>query len=179
MLYLSFPLIYVVVKKMSKTLIQQILILLVLLGVSVVLERWVINNLTTRLCIIVMGVLTYLNVKENRIKELCIVFGVCLLLTFVLQSEMICYSLCVPALLMLLNNIEFNESNIFYKSISFTGNYTFEIYLAQVLTTKYFLTSGLINNVYLMLIVCLLLTIILTCVFYYATKYIKVVVGIK
>jgi len=123
--------------------------------------------------------LTYFNLEYNGLKELKIIYGIGLLMTFVLKSEMICYSLCVPALLMLLSNINLDEKSKFYKVVSYTGRYTFEIYLAQVLTTKYFLTSSIISNVYLMLFITLILTIVLTLIFYYVTKCLKVELKFK
>ncbi len=168
-LYVLFPLIYKVVKEICNwktSIIPQLLLLCVSVYVSHIISNVFVDNLAYRIPIFLLGVLTYYNIKNHNWNRLALIYGMSVLLSFATQNEIMHYSLCVPALLFLVSKIDHSSNNRFYRLISGVGKYSFEFYLAQVLTTKYILSAGLIENMYLLYLLIIALTIALSWFFF-------------
>lgn len=168
-IYLVFPLLYEFLKYISRSVKFQIAVLILSFVLPHVLCQVVILPLSFRLPIIVLGILTYFNINNNKISELIYIYCVAIFLSFITKIDMLRYSLCVPSFLFLMNSVFIDKNNLIYKSISKIGKYTFEIYLAQVITTKFILRSDIICLPLLVLLV-IILTIFFSFLFYWGTK---------
>lgn len=112
-------------------------------------------NLVGRFPIIVSGVILYFLYKNKRNQDALIYTSLLLLETLVLDLSFF-LSILVLLLLMIFKYINLRP---LYKPISFIGKYSFELYLAQTISTYYYMQVSPIQNNYLMMLSAILLTI--------------------
>lgn len=166
LLYIFFPLLFSLVKKLSDNpLLLYTTLFLLVIGANFI-SYFISDNLSNRLPIIITGVLTYLFLPNNN--KLVLVYSFLGILSFIAPNYTLGYCLCVPIVLYGLS-MESVSHNRITDFIRLMGKYSFEIYLAQVITTRYILTGdGEYMN---KLIICLLLTPVISIILISVNNY--------
>ena len=131
------------------------------------------SNFVIRFPIIVSGVIIYFLYKNNRSKDVLIYISMLLLETIVLNESHF-LSMLVLLLVWLFKYIDLRP---LYKYISYIGKYSFELYLAQTLSTFYYMRVSPIENNWLMVLSAVILTIpvffLFVAIYKYSNKLIK------
>lgn len=174
--YLLFPLLYYCGKRMQHCSMWWHLLavnLVAVIGHFVAPYISFGNNFVGRFPIIVSGVIIYFMYKNDRSKDVLIYISLLLLETMAL-AESYFLSMLMLLLVWLFKYISFRP---LYKYISFIGKYSFELYLAQTLSTFYYMRVSPIENNYLMVLSAFLLTIPIffafVAIYKYSSKLIK------
>lgn len=167
LMYLFFPLIYKTVKWTSvRPLVLGLFIILAVLGVNL-LTRFISVNLATRIPAIIAGVATYFFLSHNEKRRMITFFTFMAILSFMSTHWMMQMCLCIPLVLYGLDKVNITHSQI-TDFVSFAGFYSFEIYLAQEVTTRYILTGE--GEYFSKLIWCVVLTPFMSWFFIIASK---------
>lgn len=170
LIYILFP----IINKISKLLARcnfSIISLFIIVSYTVFFNISLPNaNLWHRVPIIFLGCIMYYLEKKNDNNAICVLailalFGTC----FVTHSCIDRITLAIPAALYIVGKA---NTLPFYRFISFLGKWSFEIYLAQVIATKYFMKiyNG---NIVLEIIYVVLITIVLGIFFSLISHYYK------
>lgn len=168
--YLLFPLLYFCGKKMQHCSVWWHLLaanVVAIIGHFVAPYISFGNNFVGRFPIIVSGVIIYFMYKNDRSKDVLIFISMLLLETMALAES---YFLSM-LMLLLVWLFKYISPRPLYKYISFIGKYSFELYLAQTLTTFYYMRVSPIENNFLMVLSAFLLTIPIFFVFIVIYKY--------
>ena len=171
LLYLLFPLLFLFYRNIhvKKGLYLEVLIILILCYCTPILELKILDRCVERIPIICIGIISYFYLQNNDIKRLAYFYLLCCILTLIVDRNMLNFSLIIPIVL-----YEFDKQNIkipFNKYFKFIGKHTLEIYLAQVITTKYFIRYHLFENVWLTFLISILLTVLTAIIFHLFQKY--------
>ena len=113
------------------------------------------NNFVGRFPIIVSGVVIYFMYKNNRSRDVLLIISLLLAETILLNDSHF-LSMLVLLLVWLFKFIDFRP---LYRFFSYLGKYSFELYLAQTITTFYYMKVSPIENNVLMVLSAVLLTI--------------------
>ncbi len=174
--YLLFPLLYYCGKRMQHCSVWWHLLaanVVALIGHFVAPYISFGNNFVGRFPIIVSGIIIYFMYKNDRSKDVLIYISLLLLETMAL-AESYFLSMLMLLLVWLFKYISLRP---LYKYISFIGKYSFELYLAQTLSTFYYMRVSPIENNYLMVLSAFLLTIPIffafIAIYKYSSKLIK------
>ena len=131
------------------------------------------NNFVGRFPIIVSGIIIYFMYKNSRGKDVLTYISMLLLETMIFTDSHFLSML----MLLLIWLFKYISIRPFYRIISFFGEYSFELYLAQTLSTFYYMRVSPIENNYLMVFSALLLTIPIflafMAIYKYSSKFIK------
>lgn len=168
LLYIIFPALYRIVGficNRHENILYQVGLLVLCISVTPLLSFVVADNLSSRLPIFILGIFTFYNLNKNQTKELFILYGAGIALSFIVENNNLRYSMSVPSFLLFLSCCTFHEKNRFYKNVSWIGKYSFEIYLAQVLTTKFILRSVFVDNVFVLYSAVVLFTVLISLLF--------------
>lgn len=166
--YIAFPLLFHLTRyMMRKPAILYTALISLILGVNALIATIFPMNFATRLPVIIVGICTYFCLRQNDERRLVLLYTTLAILSIVSSHWMMQLCLPIPLILYGLNHIRLNNNKI-GNAISFIGSYSFEIYLAQVITTAYILAG---DGVYLeKLAMCIALTPVISCAFIYASK---------
>lgn len=124
-------------------------------------------NFVGRFPIIVSGVILYFLYKNKRNQDALIYTTALLLETIALDLSFFLSML----VLLLLFIFKYIKPRPLHKYISFIGKYSFELYLAQTISTYYYMQVSPIQNNYLMVLSAILLTIPIFFIFIAIYKY--------
>ena len=171
LLYLLFPLLFLFFRiiHVKQGLYLEVLIILILCYCTPTLELKILDRCVERIPIICIGIISYFYLQNNEIKRLAFFYLMCCIMTFIVNRSMLNFSLIIPIVL-----YEFDKQNIripLNKYFNYIGRYTLEIYLAQVITTKYFIRHHLFENVWLTFLISIFLTIFIAIIFHLFQKY--------
>ena len=157
-IYILFPVLYYIGYKCQKF---HLLFHLIAVNLTAVCAHFLApyisfeNNFISRFPIIVCGVIIFFLYKNKRNREVLIFISLLLLETFALNNSHF-LSMFMLLLVWLFKYIDFRP---LYSTISFVGKYSFELYLAQTITTLHFMKVCTIENNYLMILASIGLTI--------------------
>lgn len=164
-LYLLFPFLYKCLLKISSRFWCIILLLILLVLVCPAFKILIQQRLAYRLPIIMMGVITAIIGKSGGGK-LCTLYIVFAFLGFLVENTIIRNAAIIPLIICNFNDIKI--SDYILNPLKFIGKYTLEIYLAQVVTTAYFMrTYGNYLDPKLLIIITIVLTVVLSYLFYF------------
>lgn len=176
LIYAFFPIINAISKWLANK--NCLVISLLLIGLHVVLYHTslpIYSNFYQRIPIIFLGCIYFYLERKN---ENCGIYVLSLLGLFGSCFAYGCIdrvAIAIPAILYIIGKC---NTLPFYKAISYCGKWSFEIYLAQVVSTKYFMK--IYNGNILLEVVCvILITIALSFVFSSVTHYYKVLMKSK
>lgn len=145
-LYIIFPLLFLFIKKISRYFIVECLLLFIILYGCVLVSYYVMPLFPLRLCVFILGIFSYLHKDDcHRMISLIVLSLVYALMT---QHYMMIVSMTVPSILFLSGN--FIDSLPMKNLISVIGKYSLEIYLAQMIVTKYLFRDFFFVNHYFM-----------------------------
>lgn len=167
-LYITFPIPFYLVKKTTNV-THDILIIICLTCLSIIGANFIHDNLSYRLPIWIMGILTYK--YQSSSKKLFLLYFSFSLISLLKINNTIHYSTLLPLFLLGFNHLlKIDSTKKFIKYFSKLGLYSLEIYLAQVLTTKYFLPT--IKSPFA-IVNCILLTITISILFIFINIFLK------
>lgn len=133
-LYILFPLLYKITNTIAKKFKSngQISLLFSTIILTHFLYPYISGLYITRLPIIIIGILTYINIKNNDEKLLILLYVSAALFSFCTERSVVKYSLIIPLILKGINLIQYIPSpNRFIQYINWIGVHSFELYLAQ------------------------------------------------
>lgn len=165
--YICFPLMFYVVNMVTKN--KKWLEIVFMFSVMIA-GYWINTNkhfpftlYAFRVPIILLGVFTYLHVKNNEINRLLILYLSCVCMAFMLAHKPLLLSMILPCLLVVWSLLKCRLP--LYKWVNFIGKHSFEIYLAHIFPVAFFIPVGRGSNVLVITIVTIISTIIISCVF--------------
>jgi len=168
-IYLFFPLISIVVKKVISRGFSFELFFLILL---IVFGVWVRENkhfpfglLALRFPILFLGCTFFIHLKNgalNKVLSLCFISGCIGLLTGNLEMKR---SLILLPLLLAFSLTRFNLP--LKKIVCLVGKHSYEIYLAHIILVAFFIPSKTVSNFYLLCIITLISSMIIAGFYYY------------
>jgi len=168
-IYLFFPLISIVVKKVISRGFSFELFFLILL---IVFGVWVRENkhfpfglLALRFPILFLGCTFFIHLKNgalNKVLSLCFISGCIGLLTGNLEMKR---SLILLPLLLAFSLTRFNLP--LKKIVCRVGKHSYEIYLAHIILVAFFIPSKTVSNFYLLCIITLISSMIIAGFYYY------------
>lgn len=168
LVYLSFPILFIVTRYLiKKPAVLYITFILLTIGVNLLINKLLPMNFATRLPVILTGICTYFFIQQRDERKMVELFTILAILSFITTHWMLQLCLCIPLVLYGLNHIKIPD-NKFVRFISYIGSYSFEVYLAQVITTAYILAGE--GDYYHKLALCMILTPILAYAFILASK---------
>lgn len=167
LIYLSFPVLFIVAKYLlKKPVVLYTTFILLTIGVNLLINTLLPMNFATRLPIILTGICTYFFIKQRDERKMVEMFTVLAILSFITTHWMMQLCLCIPLVLYGLNHIKIPDTKM-VRLISFVGTYSFEIYLAQVITMNFILAG---EGIYAhKLAYCIILTPIIAVAFIFAS----------
>lgn len=169
-LYLIFPLLYKGIEKLYSMGPWWMFLLLAFVILIAGFAQEYINHLfALRFPIILLGIITYLTIRE---KDINVLIGIYTLSAFlgVLCSGIsslngiLSGSLCIPILLYSIGQLSFLKREL--KIIPFVGEHTLEIYLAQCIVFNHLMASSKLSFIHSVLFAVILIPLI-TIVLYY------------
>lgn len=153
--YILFPILYHIGEKVQK---MNILVILLIINIFAIIAYKLIpymNDLyVNRIPIIISGVIIYFLQRNQRGND---AFQLILLLC--IESLILNRHIMSMYTLLLIYLFKYIKYRPCYNIISFIGKYSFELYLAQVITTLYYMKTSSIENTYLVMLYAFLLTI--------------------
>lgn len=168
LIYICFPLLFIATKHLiKKPTVLYLFIMLLVIGVNFLINIIFPMNFATRIPVIIVGICTYFFIKKGDERKMVELFTVMAILSFITTHWMMQFCLCIPLVLYGLNHIKIPDTKI-TKFISFIGSYSFEVYLAQVITTAYILAGD--GDYFHKLALCIILTPIIAYSFILASK---------
>lgn len=173
LIYISFPLLFIATRYLiKKPIVLYLFLILLVIGVNFLINIIFPMNFATRIPIIIVGICTYFFIKKGDERKMVELFTVLAILSFITTHWMLQLCLCIPLVLYGLNHIKIPDTRI-VKFISFIGSYSFEVYLAQVITTAYILAGD--GDYFHKLAMSIILTPIIACAFILASKAISII----
>lgn len=174
--YLLFPLMYYVGKRMQHCSVWWHVLaanLVAILGHLIAPYISFGNNFVGRFPIIISGIIIYFMYKNGRSRDVVVYITLLVFETLVLNDSHF-MSMLTLLLILLFKYINMRPG---YNIISYIGKYSFELYLAQTLSTFYYMRVSPIENNYLMILSALVLTIPIflafVAIYKYSSKLIK------
>lgn len=165
LLYCFFPFLYKFCMLLKRGGVTVILLICVSFHIIlIVLPDFFLQAFIGRIPMMIVGVLTYIYNKEHDNATLYKIYGGLAILSVapLLASRFF----FVPAAMLLLSEA---DVTLFKKSLTFIGVHTFEIFIAHHFAQ---MTIGRVSsNYYVSLLVFLIVTVILSCLFHYVQNY--------
>lgn len=153
--YILFPILFYIGKKIQNMNIGITLLLINLFGILAYRLLPYVNNLyLDRIPTIFSGIIIYFLYKNKREND-----SFQLILLLCIESLVINRHIISMYTILLIYLFKYFKYRPYYNTISFIGKYSFELYLAQVITTLYYIKNSSIENNYLMMLSTFLLTI--------------------
>lgn len=167
LVYVLFPLLRPICQyfAQSKAVVLAVIPSSMVLGI--LLHTTICGNLAFRFPIIFIGILTYF--WREDLRKLSLLYCYALLWAIMLKNSMIIHSMIVPIVFLCLNN--YCEQLPYHKELTKLGKYTLEIYLAQMVATKFFYRDFYFMNDYVMHLIAIFIIVILTIVFHWIHKW--------
>ena len=156
-LYAFYPLFFSIVKRIHESRHNRKLEILIL-GSSVLFSylfgRFCVGLFSMRLPLYYLAILSYFYVKEGKSRSLIDIYIYAACCSFVVKNEILSYALLIPLFFFFSDEvIDSWKATRSGKFLSWLGQYTLEIYLAQVIATKYLIKELPTNNI--LLITCI------------------------
>lgn len=165
-LYALYPLVFLFIKRVHKSRLFEIIVLFLAILVSYPLSKLFVGLFAMRLPLYYIAILSYFYIKEGQSDKLNVIYIIAASSSFFIQNVLISYALIIPLFLYSLNPlIERIVSTRVGKSFSWIGNYTLEVYLAQVIATKYLIQILPTDNIILIILVVFASTAVLSYLF--------------
>lgn len=161
-LYVIYPLMFPAVKwihnhKQNKVI--ELLTLCATVVMSYMIGRYFVGLFAMRLPLYYLAILSYFYIRDGKSSQLDVLYILAGFCSFVVKNELLSYALIIPLFLFVMNRIidSWRECK-WCKTFSWLGHYTLEIYLAQVIATKYLIKVLPTNNIIIIIIAVLLTT---------------------
>ena len=169
-LYLLYPLFYSLVNWSTKIKWGKYIFYTIIVYSTYISSIYLNPLMTYRIPVFIMGIYTFVLLRHNDKDGLYRMFILSALLGFVTYKNDMMGTLCIPMILLMLSFISLDSIPTYiYNGISFVGKHSLEIYLAQMLGTKFFMQIEL--PIPLSVIGAIVITTIVACVLYYFQKY--------
>ncbi len=172
LVYMVFPIISKFVQWMKR---KGIIYELITMAFCVVVGVWIRENkhfpfglLAIRFPIIYLGVTAYLHIKDRDVQQLLLLVVISACLGLFSGNEEMRLSLLLPPLLVTFAIVTFNKP--FFKGISYVGQHSYEIYLAHIFPVAFFVPLKLISNMFLIVAVTIVSTVVLAVFYAYLHK---------
>lgn len=136
--------------------------LAVLLFVCNFFSRMIDPAFAWRLPVIGMGIYAYLCRDERA--HLALFFPSMLLLSIGTNNSILVHSMIIPVVMLCFSYVDLSRFPL-HSVMTFIGKYSFSVFLAQTITTQYFMFSFFWCNKYLSFMIVILLTVALSFVF--------------
>lgn len=162
--YLFLPLLFTILKQLTKYKYSMLLVIPFTFVIGIRESSLVCGNFAMRFGIVLMGLITYFYSNQKKILCLWYIYG--LVLALMLHSDMLIYSMTTPFMIMLGDEVV--EYLPLKRVICWIGKHSLEIYLAQVVGIKYFFRDYFICNQYVMYILAIVITCVLSAFLYYS-----------
>lgn len=161
--YILFPVLFKITHRYSISGGSKEILFVIIMVIGCIALTPLIRGIN-RLPVFIVGILTYIHKQNNTTNRLGLIYVIMAIISllhdkpfYLIPLILLCISLFCETLPL---------SNFF----SFIGKYTLEIYLAQVVSTKYLMGSGITSNYLLMVGIVIIDTIILSILFHYFQK---------
>lgn len=161
-LYVLYPLMFPVVKwihnnKHNRTV--EVFALCATVLISYLMGKCFVGLFVMRLPLYYLSILSYFYIKDCESSKLDALYIMASFCSFIVKNELLSYALIIPLFLFVVNRVidRWGECR-WGKLFSWLGNYTLEIYLAQVIATKYLIKELPSNNIIVIVIAVLLAT---------------------
>lgn len=165
-LYIIYPLIYTIVEKSIHYKYGSLILYTLTVFSTYFFCRFFNDLFTMRFPIYVIGVYTYFFVKDKKYNQLLILYCYSGILSFMTYHQNLTPTMCLPMILLLLDKINLaNKTKKCGKYISLIGIYSLEIYLAQMIGTKFVMRLDL--PISILIILALTTTLVLAPIFHY------------
>lgn len=168
-IYLSFPLLYKLVNSIKKSIASEILFYFIAVCFSFFMLHRFFDNFMWRIPLIFLGITTYIH--RDNLSRLGKIMIFTLLFSIMFRDARIIYSVLTPIVLLLSGAI-FNR---FYleEIVSFIGRYSLEIYLAQMIVTKFVFRDYFFFNEYFMWIMSIPLIAMISFILHHLNRFIQ------
>ena len=162
LLYALYPLMFHVVKWIHNYKQNRVLELLTLCSsvvISYIIGRCFHGLFAMRLPLYYLAILSYFYIKDRKSSQLDVLYIMASICSFIVKNELLSYALIVPLFLFVVNRVIDSWGECRWgKVFSWLGKYTLEIYLAQVIATKYLIKELPTSNIIVFVIVVLFAT---------------------
>ncbi len=165
-LYALYPLAFLLVKRVYNNRRMEILFLFVSILAAYPLSKLFVNLFAMRLPLYYLAILTYFYIRNGESEKTASIFLIAVACSFFVQNQLISYACIIPLFLFVLNRyiVIINETRI-GRAFSWVGKYTLEIYLAQVIATKYFIRLIPSDNIIVITIIVFAMTSVIAFLF--------------
>lgn len=167
LVYFLFPLISLICKYIAQSKTAVMIVVPSVMVLSILLHTIICSNFALRFPIIFVGILTYL--WREDVRKISLLFCYCMFWAIMLRNSMIINSMIIPIIFLCLNN--YCEQLPFHKKLTTLGKYTLELYLAQMVATKFFYRDYYFMNDFVMHLIAIFIIVILTIVFHWIHKW--------
>lgn len=171
--YLCFPLMFYVVKKITSKKLAEIVFLFCIMVVGYWInlnKHFPFSTYAFRIPVILLGIFTYIHVKNNEINRLLVIYLSCVTFAFLLNHKPLLLSMILPCLLVVYSLAKCRLPLFIW--VSLAGRHSFEIYLAHIFPVAFLIPMGG-TNVLVITFVTIISTIIISCVFTYVALLVK------
>ena len=168
-IYILFPVLYKIVSWLItkfKTKAEVVIILLSIF-IAISFSKILYINFSYRIPIILVSILFYYN--RNSIEHCLKLSLFAFICSFFTCREVLSTSLLIPVLMLCLCMLNLNFKN-YSKALSFCGKHSLEIYLSQVVATKYIMSFCLNGRG---VAIAIITTILFSILLYYMHKYLN------
>lgn len=142
-IYILFPLIYEILKRIKSFWGELILVIICVMTTNIT-AQWLDYHFTVRIPLVILGILTYkyLKITEgNNRNKIFALYSFTAMMVLGSLNSIVQYAIIVPLLLYGFNSLTINKSvSRFFVVL---GIFSYEIYLSQVITTYYILRHQL------------------------------------
>lgn len=162
-IYVSFPLLYIAAKYISKCLYLELTVLFLLVVIGGIGDKWMYFTFPPRFAIVFLSLLTYFHKKQDD--RMLLLFAMSFLFATMLWNRITIYSTAIP--FVLIGVSKYIHRFPLYGSISWLGKYTLEIYLAQNIAIRHFFRAYYVGNEYVMYLLSLLIIVVMSFVLHW------------
>ena len=163
LLYALYPLAFRFVKWIHRYRTIELCFLCVTIFSSYIFGLFFVGLFAFRLPLYYLAILSFFYIKDGNKNQLGIIYIIAAAFSFIVKNELLSYALIIPLFLFVIDNyINDLSENKWAKSISWLGQYTLEIYLAQVVATKYLIKELSTNNIVIIVWTVILSTIMIS-----------------
>ena len=172
-LYASYPLLFKASELVHRNTRYEILCLMLLIFGAYPLYFLVDGLFAMRLPLYFLAIITFLYMEEGRENNdnLIALFLLSVTASFFIKNQILSYALIIPLFLYVLDSrIDRIAATKWGGVFSFLGKYTLQIYLAQIIATKYLILYIPTNNIPIIVILVLITTAFFAIIFYQFEK---------
>ena len=162
-LYALYPLLFLMVRwvhNCKHNNIFELLFLGAIVFTSYIVGVLFVGLFAMRLPLYYLAILSYFYIKDGRVGQLDVIYILAACCSFVVKNELLSYALIIPLFLLVVNHVI--DGAKWGKLFAWLGKYTLEIYLAQVVATKYLIKVLPTNNVLFIVLSVLFVTAVIS-----------------